>query len=81
MRAEDRSWAVKLLIVVVLAAVAWLAGGAVRAGLLLLGNTQDFASDVGAMSAVGLFLLLVLGYWLYDYVPWSQGEPRHGRAR
>ncbi|WP_254829521.1 hypothetical protein [Haloglomus salinum] len=81
MRAEDRSWGVKLLMVIVLAAVAWLGGGAVRAGLLFLGNDADFASDVGAMSAVALFLLLVLGYWLYDYVPWSQGEPRSGRTR
>jgi hypothetical protein len=81
MRTEDRSWGVKLLIVVALAAVAWLTGGAVRAGLLLLGNTPDFASDVGAMAAVALFLLLVVGYWLYDYVLWSQGEPRHDRTR
>jgi hypothetical protein len=79
MRAEDRSWGVKLLMVIVLAAVAWLGGGAVRAGLLFLGNDADFASDVGAMSAVALFLLLVLGYWLYDYVPWSQDGRRDVR--
>lgn len=81
MRSEDRNWVVKLMMVVVLAAVAWLGGGAIEVGLVLLGNTQDFANDVGAMSAVALFFLLVVGYWLYDYVPWSQGEARHPRTR
>lgn len=81
MRPEDRSWVVKLLMVVVLAAVAWLGGGAIRTGLLLLGNSRDFAGDVGAMAAVALFLLLVLGYWLYDYVPWSEGESGRQRTR
>lgn len=80
MRSEDRNWLVTLLMVVVLAAVAWLAGGAIRTGLLWVGRAPDFAGDVGAMASVALFLLLVLGYWLYDYVPRSGGE-RRGRAR
>ncbi|WP_276258812.1 hypothetical protein [Haloglomus litoreum] len=79
MRREDRSWVVTLLMVVVLAAVAWLGGGAIRVGLLWAGRTPDFAGDVGAMASVALFLLLVLGYWLYDYVPWSQDGRRDVR--
>jgi hypothetical protein len=69
MERQDRSPFIRLLTVIVLAAVAWLAGGAIRTGLLALGNTTDFASDIGGLSAAALFVLFVLGYFLYDYVP------------
>ena len=69
MQRQDRSPVVTLMLLVVLASVAWLGGGAVRIGLLALGNTPDFASDVGAMSATALFVLLVVGYLIYDRRP------------
>ncbi|PSP96512.1 hypothetical protein BRC89_13900 [Halobacteriales archaeon QS_4_70_19] len=72
MQRQDRSWVVTLLLLVVLAAVAWLAGGAIQTGLLLLGRTSDFASDVGALSATALFVLFLLGYVVHDYVPWPR---------
>lgn len=72
MQRQDRSWLVTLLLLVVLATVAWLAGGAVRTGLRMLGRTPDFASDVGALSATALFVLLLVGYVIYDYVPWPR---------
>lgn len=78
MRRQDRSPVVTLLILVVLAAVAWLGGGAVRIGLLALGNGQDFASDVGALSAAALFGLLLVGYLLYDFVPRNERPGRFG---
>jgi hypothetical protein len=78
MRRQDRSPVVTLLILVVLAAVAWLGGGAVRIGLLALGNGQDFASDVGALSATALFGLLLVGYLLYDFVPRNERPGRFG---
>jgi succinate dehydrogenase/fumarate reductase cytochrome b subunit len=78
MRRQDRSPVVTLLILVVLAAVAWLGGGAVRIGLLALGNGQDFASDVGALSAAALFGLLLVGYLLYDFIPRNERPGRFG---
>jgi hypothetical protein len=69
MKRQDRGPVVTLLLLVVLASVAWLGGGAVRVGLLATGNTPDFASDVGAMSATALFVLLVVGYFVYDRRP------------
>jgi hypothetical protein len=74
MRNEDRSWLVTLLMVVVLAAVAWLGGGAVRAGLVVMGRSRDFASDFGILTSGVLFLLLLLAYYLYDYVPRENGS-------
>lgn len=76
MRRQDRSPVVTLLVLVVLAAVAWLGGGAVRISLLALGNGQDFASDVGALSATALFGLLLLAYFLYEFVPRNERSDR-----
>jgi hypothetical protein len=76
MQREDRGWLVTLLTVVVLAAVAWLGGGAVRVGLLVAGRGQDFASDMGVLASGALFLLLLLAYYLYDYVPRDGGTGR-----
>lgn len=78
MRRQDRSPVVTLLVLVVLAAMAWLGGGAVRIGLLALGNGQDFASDIGAISAATLFGLLLLGYFLCDFVPRDERSDRVG---
>ncbi|TSD16030.1 hypothetical protein DP107_02285 [Haloglomus irregulare] len=69
MKRQDRSPVVTLMLLVVLASVAWLGGGAVRVGLLALGNTPGFASGVGAMSATALFVLLVVGYFVYESLP------------
>lgn len=69
MKRQDRSPVVTLMLLVVLASIAWLGGGAVRVGLLALGNTPDFASGVGAMSATALFVLLVVGYFVYESLP------------
>lgn len=69
MRREDRSWAASVMILVVLAALAWLLGGGVRLLLLTLGEGRDFAGDVGAIAAIVAFLLLLLAYFFYAYVP------------
>lgn len=74
MRFRDRTWLVNLMTVVALAAAALLSGGVIRAGLLLLEYDPDLASDAGSLSAVVLFVLLLIGYYLYDIFPW----PRDG---
>lgn len=74
MQSEDRSWATTVLTLVVLAAVAWLVGGGVEFLLRTLGEGADFSDDVGALSAIATFLLLLGGYFFYAYVPSEQED-------
>jgi cbb3-type cytochrome oxidase subunit 3 len=71
---EDSSWVTTIMMLVILAAVAWLLGGGVRLLLLTLGESRDFASDIGAISAIVGFLLLLGAYFFYTYVPRATGD-------
>lgn len=74
MQREDRSWAASVMILIVLAALAWLLGGGVRLLLLTLGENADFAGDMGAIAAMVGFLVLLFAYFFYAYVPTETGD-------
>lgn len=71
---EDSNWVTTIMMLVILAAVAWLLGGGVRLALLTLGESRDFAGDIGAISAIVGFLLLLGAYFFSTYIPSATGD-------
>lgn len=55
-----------VLVVLMLLAVALFLGGVARQVSLLLGSGPRMASSVGAMSALGLFVVFLLGFLLRE---------------